>query len=106
MIYLYGDTHGDMEINKIAPIEQYTSEDIIIILGDFGFPFYPKEYAIKLNYTKSYDYWCKWLSTFPCDILFVDGNHDNHDFGQSSQQKKDMVVLFKRIQILLIVIIL
>lgn len=80
MIYLYGDTHGDMEINKIAPIKQYTSEDVIIVLGDFGFPFYPKEYAKKLNYTKTYDYWCRWLSTLPCDILFVDGNHDNHDF--------------------------
>lgn len=74
MIYIIGDTHGEMEINKLsqnnnAPMKE---SDIVIILGDFGLIFN----NIQTNEEK---WWLKWLEGKPYYTLFIDGNHDNHN---------------------------
>lgn len=37
-----------------------------------------EHYCIK--YARAYRQNINWLKTFPCNILFIDGNHDNHEF--------------------------
>ena len=60
---------------------ELTENDHLIITGDFGFPFTPddiKEYdnGEKTEYTE----WIRWFKERPYKVLFVDGNHDNHDW--------------------------
>lgn len=96
LLHIFGDTHGPLEINKINPKRflgrALTDNDAIVICGDFGFPFMPTDcipedtlkesgaehYCIK--YARAYWQNIDWLKSFPCNILFVDGNHDNHEF--------------------------
>ena len=96
LLHIFGDTHGPLEINKINPKRflgrALTDNDAIVICGDFGFPFLPTDcisedtlkdsgaehYCIK--YARAYRQNINWLKTFPCNILFIDGNHDNHEF--------------------------
>lgn len=96
LLHIFGDTHGPLEINKINPKRflgrALTDNDAIVICGDFGFPFMPtdciSEDALKesgaehycIKYARAYRQNIDWLKTFPCNILFVDGNHDNHEF--------------------------
>lgn len=86
-IYITGDTHAEIDIHKISnkalkPLGiSLTDKDYLIITGDFGFPFYPSDISEYENNQKSeYTYWINWLKNKPYTILFVDGNHDNHDF--------------------------
>lgn len=87
MIYLIGDTHGEMEINKISlkyikrqGLQAPKADDKVIILGDFGFPFLTKQQMEKRGALEEYKYWMDYMDKYPCQILFIDGNHDNHDF--------------------------
>lgn len=79
MVYLVGDTHGSLEMHKVFilnHIGKLNTRDKIIVLGDFGVPFLMggnNEWWSKVD-KKLRDM----LSEIPCDILFVDGNHDNH----------------------------
>lgn len=67
MIYLCGDTHGN--INKISKILNImTKKDILIVLGDFGFVWNNES-------NKNLDI----LEKTNIKILFVDGNHENFD---------------------------
>lgn len=93
LLHIFGDTHGPLEINKINPKRflgrALNDSDAIVICGDFGFPFLPtdciSEDALKesgaehycIKYARAYRQNIDWLKTFPCNILFVDGNHDN-----------------------------
>ena len=68
MIYITGDTHGD--INDITPkINKcgISQGDILVVCGDFGFTLgsYQSEKALEA------------LSAMPFTIAFVDGNHEN-----------------------------
>lgn len=87
MIYLTGDTHGGADMQKLSRRELkrsnigLTENDHLIITGDFGFPFTPddiKEYESgeKTAYTER----MRWFAERPYKVLFVDGNHDNHDW--------------------------
>ena len=87
MIYLTGDTHGGVDMRKLSRKElkrshiELTENDHLIITGDFGFPFTPddiKEY--ENNEKTEYTEWMKWYAERPYKVLFVDGNHDNHDW--------------------------
>lgn len=82
-IYITGDTHGginDMKLkSKYFPnYKNLTKEDILIVLGDFGYIHAPehrkdlikKEYNKMINTFKNR----KWGLT-----LFIDGNHENFD---------------------------
>jgi len=75
MIYITGDTHGEIDINKLSsrnfPIQkQLTKNDFVIICGDFGF--------IWAN-DNTQKYWLKWFQNKKFHTLFIDGNHENFD---------------------------
>ena len=75
-IFITGDTHGQIEINKISnkfwkESKNLTEEDSLIILGDFGLIFN----NIQTNEEK---FWLDWLEEKKYKIYFIDGNHDNH----------------------------
>lgn len=73
MIYVTGDVHGEIDINKLATKNfdpsNMTKEDFVIVAGDFG-----------LVWDDSHEelFWRKWLDKKPWTTLFVDGNHENH----------------------------
>ena len=82
-IYLTGDTHIPHDIHKLSAsalrevgIEQnkLTRDDFIIVLGDFG---------LFWHDDKEYKYWRKWIEEKPFTVLFLDGNHENHDWLNS-----------------------
>lgn len=96
-IWVFGDTHGDLEISKIGTSkfpESKTMEktDYVIICGDFGFPFLscePLEESSRSpsesvrSARKTYIHWMKWMAQKPFSILFVSGNHENYDYWDS-----------------------
>jgi len=75
MIYLTGDIHGELSINKLSFnsndfMKDLTEEDYLIILGDFG--------LFWSNPTSNSEkYWLNWLSDQKYTTLFLDGNHEN-----------------------------
>ena len=72
-IYVTGDVHGypirlvDENLNLSGYI--LTEKDKLIICEDFGLPWYGDEEEAKC---------IAWLGQKPFEILFVDGNHENH----------------------------
>ena len=76
MIYITGDTHGDFEPRfkpeSFPEQEEMTRDDYVIICGDFGGVWDPAE----SSYEKM---WLDWLESLPFTLLFVDGNHENHE---------------------------
>lgn len=75
MIYLTGDTHGTLDIEKLFPeffpFKCLSKKDYVIILGDFGF--------IWNRVPNSHErYWLNWFDGLPWTTLFIDGNHENH----------------------------
>ena len=105
-IYITGDTHGEVEAllkrkEKIA--DTLTENDKIIVCGDFGFVFrYDK---VNGRYT---DEWKldKLKELFPCEILFISGNHENFDrlyalpdeerYGGTVKKVRNGIYLLKR----------
>jgi conserved domain protein len=86
LIYLTGDTHGGLDGGKLISFAKtekgrnLTKNDYVIILGDFGYIFYPErnpKEELELNRFKNY----------PWTTLFLDGNHENftrlRDFSTS-----------------------
>lgn len=76
MIYLTGDTHGDIDIGRLstknllkAGIEPQEG-DYLIICGDFGLVWESCPSAQE-------GWWLRWLDKKPWTTLFVDGNHEN-----------------------------
>lgn len=71
MIYITGDTHGDINrfSDKFMPDESmWTEDDYIIVCGDFGFLFFDDEKEkTQLDL----------LEKKPYTILFCCGNHEN-----------------------------
>lgn len=85
MIFITGDIHADIDIKKLSnnafkKTKELTRNDYVVILGDFGFPFYDKEIMKKRDKMSEYNFWTRWLSEKPYTILFIDGNHDNFNF--------------------------
>lgn len=80
MIYIFGDLHGYKNLYKFDDEnflqgEDLTRDDYVIILGDFGIPFYNIQ---NPTYLKELDA-LKKLSDKPWTTLFIDGNHENFD---------------------------
>lgn len=76
MIYITGDTHIPLDILKLSkhnfPLQDtLTSDDCLIVCGDFGLIWDSES-------TKEELYWTKWLNNKKFKILFCDGNHENH----------------------------
>lgn len=70
MIYITGDTHGDPVrfIENNMGDNEWTSDDYLIVCGDFGFIFRNND-----SEREFLDY----LETKPYTICFCDGNHEN-----------------------------
>lgn len=97
MIYITGDTHGGVDMLKLSDDWlkdsgiTLTEKDNLIITGDFGFPFTPDdifEYEHPDSKASDYRFWIKWLAERPYKILFIDGNHDNHDWWSAQPVTK------------------
>lgn len=71
MIYITGDTHGELDpfLNRLARYE-LTPNDTVIVCGDFGFVWGDPYHNAML----------KELSKQNFTICFVDGNHENFQF--------------------------
>lgn len=73
-IYVTGDTHSGLDIQKIYDWEvgpSLTRKDYLIVAGDFGYPwdFLSSEEETEIS----------WLERQPYTLLFVDGNHERYD---------------------------
>ena len=92
-IFITGDTHHLQDTSRIEMFDSrigkdLTADDYLIIVGDFGGVWtgqkirnvdFPRDYYASLNML-DYDnetqvYWEK----KPYTVLFIDGNHENHD---------------------------
>lgn len=71
MVYITGDTHGDISWFKNPKLKKLGEKDILIICGDFGFLWNPKSEAEKKN--------LKILKSKKYTICFLDGAHENFD---------------------------
>lgn len=73
MIYITGDTHIPVDIQKLSTKrfpqqKEMTKTDFVIICGDFGGVW---------DGSNEEKYWIKWLKSKNFTTLFVDGNHEN-----------------------------
>ena len=71
MVYITGDTHGDISWFKNPKLKKLGENDILIICGDFGFLWNPKSEAEKKN--------LEILKSKKYTICFLDGAHENFD---------------------------
>lgn len=74
MIYITGDTHGDRERFRSKEAKKLTQDDVVIVLGDFGFLW---------DNSKQEQRVLKWLGRRKYRILFLDGKHENYDLLES-----------------------
>ncbi len=74
MIYVTGDTHGDIKRFRKRELKKLGNKDYLIVCGDFGFLWDEStEEKDKLGFLKAQKY----------TILFVDGTHENFDILES-----------------------
>lgn len=71
MIYITGDTHGDISFFKSSALKKLGEKDFLIICGDFGFIWNPDDSNEKKN--------MEILKSKKYTICFVDGAHENFD---------------------------
>ena len=81
MIYVTGDTHIPIDVSKLntenfPEQKQMTKSDYVIVLGDFG---------LYWKKNKTFEYWYKWLQEKPWTTLWLDGNHENHQWINSME---------------------
>ena len=85
-IYFFGDTHNNIDIDKIF-LPQYSTDDFIIVCGDFGV-LWDYKYN-NIHFSKKEKRLIKRIETLPCTLLFVDGNHENfHRLAQLKSVQK------------------
>lgn len=70
MIYVTGDTHGELSCFENAAVRKLKKNDTLIVCGDFGFLWDDSEEERKN---------LKYLSKRRYNIMFVDGTHENFD---------------------------
>ena len=74
MIYITGDTHHDVDSQKIFDkAVSLSKNDYVIIAGDFGGVWY---YQSSDKYKEQEQLLDKYAS-LDCNVLFIDGNHEN-----------------------------
>ena len=70
MIYITGDLHGPMGLDRLEAWEEGGPGDHLIMTGDFGYPWdYSADECTEIA----------WLESRPYTVLFVDGNHERYD---------------------------
>lgn len=76
MLYVTGDTHNERLrfTYEEAAVNMLKSGDKLIVAGDFGFVFWDTDEEQEFR---------QFLAKKPYQILFVDGNHENHDLLNS-----------------------
>ena len=79
MIYLTGDTHIPLDVEKLntrsfPEQKKMTRDDYVIVLGDFG---------LLWHEDKEYYWWKRWFEEKNFTTLWIDGNHENHDWIDS-----------------------
>ncbi len=74
MIYVTGDTHGDLSRFKDPQIKKLGHGDTLIICGDFGFIWNGSKKEVSV---------LKKLSKLGFTIAFIDGCHENFDILES-----------------------
>lgn len=87
MIFVTGDIHGSLDINKLSCrknrknnlFNNISNNDYIIICGDFG---------LIWNNSKNERWWLEWLNQKPFTTLFIDGNHENFNLLNSYPQEE------------------
>ncbi len=70
MIYVTGDTHGDLTRFRTPAMRRLRRGDTLVVLGDFGFVWDGGAAEKKA---------LRWLSRRRYQILFLDGSHENFD---------------------------
>lgn len=75
MIYITGDTHGDLSCFKNPKLSKLGEKDIVIVCGDFGFIWEPENPEEKKK--------MEWLKKRKYTICFLDGAHENFDILNS-----------------------
>ena len=75
-VFVTGDTHGFSEMRRVKRFYDIIGkdlhvQDILIILGDFGFIWKNKEHDDYLMQ--------RMWGNFPCKVFWIDGNHENFD---------------------------
>ena len=69
MVYLTGDTHGELDRFRHGRLRWLGKRDTVVVLGDFGFVWDgSKEEQKRLD----------WLRKRPYTLLFLDGSHENY----------------------------
>lgn len=71
MVYITGDTHGDISWFKNSKLKKLSEKDILIVCGDFGFLWNPQDPKEHKN--------LEMLKSKKFTICFVDGAHENFD---------------------------
>ena len=86
-LYICGDTHGHIDIEKLAPIgfkagQTLSKKDFLLIAGDAGIFWEP----LKNRTSKDIDWWdnCPWST------LWVDGNHENFEILEKHIQENSI----------------
>lgn len=79
MIYVTGDTHGDITRFKAPQIKKLRRDDILIICGDFGFIWDDSEREKAV---------LKKLMSYNFTIAFIDGCHENFDLLESFPESR------------------
>ena len=71
MIFITGDTHGDIDYKKLLILQEknLSYDDYLIICGDAGICWSPFDFTRFLRL----------YNDIGCTIIFVDGNHENFD---------------------------
>ncbi len=81
-IYITGDTHGTFDrfsSEKFPEGDNLTRSDSVIVAGDFGLIWDPEPTRYEHTYINRELFNIHKLSEIPFTILFLDGNHDNHN---------------------------
>ena len=108
MIYVTGDTHGEVDIMKLSNKKfpqgkNLTKKDYVIVMGDFGVIFNPVIYNQKGEplVDRQEKYLLNFLNERKFTTLFIRGNHDNYPkletfpdvemFGSTVKQISDSV---------------
>lgn len=68
MVYLTGDIHGNIDFFRKKLFQKLTTEDLIIVLGDFGYSWNLEEREAFENLKIS------------CKIISILGNHENYSY--------------------------
>ena len=76
MLFVTGDTHIPVDIKKLNTAnfpqqKEMSRDDYVVVLGDFG---------LLWHENATYRHWLDLLTRKNFTILWLDGNHENHDW--------------------------